>query len=51
MSLQVTNDGTGNPYFTNTEANAMLTKLDNFWTVSSADCTAMANEIKTKMSL
>ncbi len=51
MSLQVTNDGTGNPYFTNSEVNAMLAKLDNFWTVSSADCTAMANEIKTKMSL
>ena len=51
MSLQVTNDGTGNPYFTNSEVNAMLAKLDNFWTVSSADCTAMANDIKTKMSL
>ena len=51
MSLQVTNDGTGKPYFTNAEVNVMLAKLDNFWTVTSADCTAMANEIKAKMSL
>ena len=51
MSLQVTNDGTGKPYFTNSEVNAMLAKIDNFWTVSSADCTAMANEIKAKMNL
>ena len=51
MSLQVTNDGTGKPYFTNSEVNAMLAKIDNFWTVSSADCTAMADEIKTKMNL
>ena len=51
MSLQVTNDGTGKPYFSNAEVNVMLAKLDNFWTVSSADCTAMANQIKSKMSL
>tara|TARA_X000000368_G_scaffold17173_1_gene13494 strand:+ start:4342 stop:5478 length:1137 start_codon:yes stop_codon:yes gene_type:complete len=51
MSLQVTNDGTGNPYFSNTEVNAMLAKLDNFWTVKSSDCTDMANTIKSKMSL
>tara|TARA_B100000767_G_C19731645_1_gene521990 strand:- start:481 stop:1623 length:1143 start_codon:yes stop_codon:yes gene_type:complete len=51
MSLQVTNDGTGKPYFTNAEVNAMLAKLDNFWTVKSSDCTTMAAEIKTKMSL
>ena len=51
LSLQFTNDGTGQPYFSNSEVNAMLAKLDNFWTVSSADCTSMANEIKTKMGL
>ena len=51
MSLQVTNDGTGKPYFTNAEVNAMLAKIENFWTVSSADCTAMANDIKAKMNL
>ena len=51
LSLQVTNDGTGKPYFTNSEVNAMLTKMSNFWTVSNADLTAMAAEIKTKMDL
>lgn len=51
MSLQVTNDGTGKPYFTNAEVNTMLAKIENFWTVSSADCTAMANDIKAKMNL
>ena len=51
MSLQVTNDGTGKPYFTNAEVNAMLAKIENFWTVSSEDCTAMAAEIKSKMNL
>ena len=51
LSLQFTNDGTGNPYFSNSEVNAMLAKIDNFWTVSSADCTSMANDIKTKMGL
>ena len=51
MSLQATNDGTGKPYFTASEVNTMLAKIDNFWTVSSADCTAMANDIKTKMNL
>lgn len=51
LSLQVTNDGTGKPYFTNSEVNAMLAKMSNFWTVSNADLTAMAAEIKTKMAL
>ena len=51
MSLQATNDGTGKPYFTASEVNTMLAKIDNFCTVSSADCTAMANDIKTKMNL
>jgi len=51
LSLQVTNDGTGKPYFTNSEVNAMLAKMSNFWTVSNADLTAMAAEIKTKMDL
>lgn len=51
MSLQVTNDGTGKPYFTNAEVNTMLAKIENFWTVSSEDCTAMAAEIKSKMNL
>ena len=51
MSLQVTNDGTGKPYFTNAEVNTMLAKIENFWTVSSADCTSMANDIKAKMNL
>ena len=51
LSLQVTNDGTGKPYFTNSEVNAMLAKMSNFWTVSNADLTAMATEIKTKMAL
>ena len=51
MSLQATNDGTGKPYFTATEVNAMLTKLDNFWTVTNSDCTDMASQIKTKFGL
>ena len=51
LSLQVTNDGTGKPYFTNSEVNTMLAKMSNFWTVNNADLTAMANDIKTKMSL
>jgi hypothetical protein len=51
LSLQVTNDGTGKPYYTNAEVNTMLAKLDNFWTLDPAVCTTMAAEIKTKMSL
>jgi hypothetical protein len=51
LSLQVTNDGTGKPYFTNAEVNTMLAKMSNFWTVSNSDLTAMAADIKSKMAL
>ena len=49
MSLQATNDGTGKPYFSATEVNAMLAKLENFWNVSDADCTSMATTILAAM--
>ena len=49
MSLQATNDGTGKPYFSATEVNDMLTKLDNFWTVTDADCSSMATTILAAM--
>ena len=49
MSLQATNDGTGKPYFSATEVNAMLAKLENFWTVTDADCTSMATTILAAM--
>ena len=51
MSLQATNDGTDKPYFTASEVNAMLAKLDNFWTVTTADTDALAAQIKAKFGL
>ena len=34
MSLQFTNDGNDNPYFSKAEVDAMLAKMSDFWTVS-----------------
>jgi len=51
MSLQATNDGSDKPYFTASEVNAMLAKLDNFWTVTTADTDALAAQIKAKFGL
>ena len=45
MSLQFTNDGNENPYFTKTEVDAMLSKMADFWTVSN---TAQPRSVKDK---
>ena len=51
MSLQFTNDGNENPYFTKTEVDAMLSKMADFWTVSNTDLSAMVSDITIKMNL
>ena len=51
LSLMFTNDGTGKPYFSESEVNSMLAKMDNFWTVKDSDLTAMANDIKSKFNI
>ena len=51
MSLQFTNDGTDNPYFTNSEVNAFLELMDNFWTVQNSDLESIRDEVKTKFGI
>ena len=51
MSLQFTNDGTENPYFTKAEVDAMLAKMDDFWTVKDSDLTSMVSQIQSKMNI
>jgi hypothetical protein len=51
MSLQFTNDGTDNPYFTNSEVNAFLALMDNFWTVQNSDLESIRDEVKTKFGI
>ena len=51
MSLQFTNDGTENPYFTKAEVDAMLAQMDNFWTVKDSDLTSMVSQIQSKMNI
>ena len=51
MSLQFTNDGTDNPYFTNSEVNAFLALMDNFWTVQNSDLESIRDQVKTKFGI
>ena len=51
MSLQFTNNGSNAPYFTKAEADAMLAKIDDFWTVQDSDLTSMVNDIKSKFGI
>ena len=51
MGLQFTNDGTDNPYFSNSEVNAFLTLMDNFWTVQNSDLEAIRDKVKTKFGI
>ena len=51
MSLQFTNDGNDNPYFSKAEVDAMLAKMDDFWTVKDSDLTSMVSQIQSKMKI
>ena len=51
LSLMFTNDGTGNPYFSESEVNSMLLKMDNMWTVSNSDLTEMVSSIKSRFNI
>jgi hypothetical protein len=51
MSLQFTNNGSNVPYFNKAEADAMLAKIDDFWTVQDSDLTSMVNDIKSKFGI
>ena len=51
LSLMFTNDGTGNPYFSESEVNSMLLKIDNMWTVSNSDLTEMVSSIKSRFNI
>ena len=51
MSLQFTNNGSNVPYFTKAEADAMLAKMDDFWTVQDSDLIIMVSDIKSKFEI
>ena len=51
MSLQFTNDGNDNPYFTNSEVNAFLALMDNFWTVENSNLESIRDEISAKFGI
>ena len=51
MSLQFTNDGNDNPYFTNSEVNAFLALMDNFWTVENSNLETIRDEISAKFGI
>jgi hypothetical protein len=51
MSLQFTNDGNESPYFSKSEVDAMLAKMDDFWTVQDSDLTSMVGDIKSKFGI
>ena len=51
MSLQFTNDGTDNPYFTNSEVNDFLALMDNFWTVQNSDLESIRDQVKAKFGI
>ena len=51
MSLQFTNDGNDNPYFTNSEVNAFLALMDNFWTVENLNLESIRDEISAKFGI
>ena len=51
MSLQFTNDGNDNPYFTNSEVNAFLALMDNFWSVENSNLESIRDEISAKFGI
>ena len=51
MSLQFTNDGSDSPYYSKSEVDEMLSKMDDFWTVKNSDLTSMVNDIKSKFGI
>ena len=51
LSLMFTNDGTGTPYFSESEVNSMLLKMDNMWTVSNTDLSEMVTSIKSRFNI
>tara|TARA_B100000575_G_scaffold269707_1_gene249604 strand:+ start:7700 stop:8935 length:1236 start_codon:yes stop_codon:yes gene_type:complete len=51
MSLQFTNDGSGTPYFSNSEVNAYLALMDNFWTVKNSDLESIRDAVKSKFGI
>ena len=49
LSLQFTrNPSTGEPYYSNSEVNGMLTDIDDFWTVTPEALESMASSIESK---
>ena len=51
MSLQFTNDGTDTPYFSNSEVNAFLASMDNFWTVENSTLESIRDQISSKAGI
>ena len=51
LSLQFTNDGTDQPYFTKDEVDTYLTQLSNFYTVEVSTLQAMHDEIKSRFGI
>jgi len=51
LSLQFTNDGTDQPYFTKDEVDTYLTQLSNFYTVDVSTLQAMHDEIKSRFGI
>ena len=51
MSLQFTNDGTDTPYFSNSEVNAFLSSMDNFWTVENSTLETIRDQISSKAGI
>ena len=51
LSLQFTNDGTDQPYFTKDEVDTYLTQLSNFYTVDVGTLQAMHDEIKSRFGI
>merc|ERR1712094_96399 len=43
-----TNDGDGNPYFTQEEVAGILAKMDNFWQLSEEDVNAVLAQVNEK---
>lgn len=48
FSLPYTNDGDGNPYFTQEEVAGILAKMDNFWQLSEEDVNAVLAQVNEK---
>ena len=51
LSLQFTNDGNDEPYFTKEEVDAYLTQLENFYTLEANTILEMHNEIKSRFGI